>query len=232
MNMDNSQIGNTPSEQLFKNNDDTYNLDQLLSVEIVTTSQPLIEFNTANMIPSQIQLIDNLEENGILTRRQQARRRRRQRQRQRRRENQEALQQQQAPQQQHRQRHQHRQQQQHPQQQQQQQQQQRQQQLLRRQRRQRRYEQWQERLRQRPQQQQQHYFNHMSTHYDSFELSMEEMFNDRQLEAYEIENTHPKERSDQEQLNAIEEFNSLELLAIIQDHIQPFDQSNTDIQLH
>lgn len=168
--MDNSQIGNTPSEQLFKNNDDTYNLDQLLSVEIVTTSQPLIEFNTANMIPSQIQFIDNLADNDLLTRRQQARRRRRHRQRQPRREHQEALRQQQAQQQQPRQQQQH--------------QQRRRQQLPRRRKRQRRYDQWQEHLRQRPQQQHQHSFNHILCHFDSNELSMDEVFNERQLEAY------------------------------------------------
>jgi hypothetical protein len=74
------------SELLFGNNENTTNLDQLLAVEIVTTSQPLIQFNTTNMIPSQTQLMHNVSQHYSVTRRQQARRRRRQRQRQRRRE--------------------------------------------------------------------------------------------------------------------------------------------------
>ncbi len=81
MSANNSQIGNTPSELLFGNNENKSNLDQLLSVEIATTSQPLIQFTTTDMIPTEIPLIPHVPETSNITRRQEGRRRRRQRQR-------------------------------------------------------------------------------------------------------------------------------------------------------
>ncbi len=83
MTANNTLIGHTPSELLFGIYEKTINLDQLLAVEIVTTSQPVIQFNTINMLPSQTQLIHNVPQHHSVTRRQQGRRRRRQRQRQR-----------------------------------------------------------------------------------------------------------------------------------------------------
>ena len=90
MTQNNSQIGNTPSEPLFANNDNESNIDQLLSVGIVTTNQPMVQFTTANTIPSQNPSILNFQQNATITTRQQARRRRRQRQRERRRERRQA----------------------------------------------------------------------------------------------------------------------------------------------
>ncbi len=63
-------MDSTPSELLFGNYEKTTNLDQLLAVEIVTTSQPLIQFTTTNMISSQIQLIHNIPEHDTVNRRQ------------------------------------------------------------------------------------------------------------------------------------------------------------------
>ncbi len=90
MNANNSQIENTPLELLFGNNENTSNPYQLLSVEIATTSQPLIQFTTTNMIPSQIQLIPPVSETSNISKRQESRIRRRQRRCQRRREQREA----------------------------------------------------------------------------------------------------------------------------------------------
>ncbi len=53
MNRNNTQIGHISSEPLLEHNDDQSNVDQILSNEIVITSQPLIPFTTTNMIPSQ-----------------------------------------------------------------------------------------------------------------------------------------------------------------------------------
>ncbi len=88
MSVNNSQTGNNPLKLLFGNNEDKSNLDQLLSVDIVTTSQQLILFTTTNMIPSQIPFIPYVSEHQNLSRRQIGRRRRRQRQQQRRRQQQ------------------------------------------------------------------------------------------------------------------------------------------------
>jgi hypothetical protein len=53
MSTNNSQSGHTPLESLILNNENESNINQLLSVEIVNTSQPSsIPFNTTNMIPN------------------------------------------------------------------------------------------------------------------------------------------------------------------------------------
>ncbi len=88
MSVNNSRIGNTLLEPLFENNENKSNQDQLPSVEIATTSQPLIQFTTTNMIPSQIQLIPPVSETSNISKRQESRIRRRQRRCQRRREQQ------------------------------------------------------------------------------------------------------------------------------------------------
>ncbi len=80
MSTNNSQIGNTPSEPLINNTENETNIDQLLSVEIVTTSQSsLIQLNPINMIP-------NIQLHGNILRPQHARRGRQQQQYQQRQE--------------------------------------------------------------------------------------------------------------------------------------------------
>lgn len=91
MSTNNSQIAHTPLEALSENNESESNIEQLLSVSIITTSQPTMPFNTTNMIPSQIPVISNTPQHNNLNRRQEGRRRRRRWQRQRRREQREAL---------------------------------------------------------------------------------------------------------------------------------------------
>ncbi len=97
MNTNNSQIGDTPLELFSRNNENKSNLDQLLSVEIVTTSQSLIQFTTTNMIPSQIPLIPQVSEHENLSTRQRGPRRPPQRRRQRTREHREEQRRQQQP---------------------------------------------------------------------------------------------------------------------------------------
>ena len=81
MNNSNSQIGQSALEQIFTNET---NINQMLSIELVTTNQLLVQFNaTTNMIPSPRQVIDHLQLQNNTTTRHEGRRRRRQRQRQR-----------------------------------------------------------------------------------------------------------------------------------------------------
>ncbi len=68
MNTNNTQMGNIPSEPFFANNNNESNIDQQLSIKIVTTTQSLIEFTTTNMISSQIQLIHNIPEHDKISR--------------------------------------------------------------------------------------------------------------------------------------------------------------------
>jgi hypothetical protein len=75
MSTNNSQIGNTPSEILFKHNNNESNIDQLLSIQLVTTNQSLLQFSTTDMISTQMQLIHNAPEHDTVTTRQQGRRR-------------------------------------------------------------------------------------------------------------------------------------------------------------
>jgi hypothetical protein len=71
MSQNNSQIGHTPSEALPENNENESNIDQLLSVQIITINQSAsMPFNTTNMIPSQIPVISNAPGHNNLTRRQ------------------------------------------------------------------------------------------------------------------------------------------------------------------
>ncbi len=71
MNRNNTQIGHISSEPLLEHNDDQSNVDQILSNEIVITSQPLIPFTTTNMIPSQsFRIRNNVPEHNHLTQRQ------------------------------------------------------------------------------------------------------------------------------------------------------------------
>ncbi len=85
MNRNNTQIGHISSEPLLEYSNNQSNIHQILSNEIVITSQPLIPFTTTNMIPSQtFRIQNNVPADHHLTQAQLARRRRRQRQRQRR----------------------------------------------------------------------------------------------------------------------------------------------------
>jgi hypothetical protein len=69
-------------EPLYEHNNNECNIDQLLSIELVTTSQSLLEFTTTNVIPSQTQSSHHVSEHTSVFRRQQGRRRRHQRRQQ------------------------------------------------------------------------------------------------------------------------------------------------------
>ncbi len=84
--MNSTQIGHISSEPLLEHNDDQSDVDQILSNEIVITSQPLIPYTTTNMIPSQsFRIRNNVPEHNHLTQRQLVRPIRRSPQRQQRR---------------------------------------------------------------------------------------------------------------------------------------------------
>ena len=70
MNTNSTQTGDIPSELLSENNINTFDLDQLISDEVVVTSQPLVQLNTTNMIPSPRQSIPTVSEHNNLTIRQ------------------------------------------------------------------------------------------------------------------------------------------------------------------
>ena len=94
MTTDSTQTGHIPIESLLEsNNDKDFNIDQLLTTEIVIISQqPLLQFNAINMIPSQIpsmpsrmqSISSHIPEHENRTWNPLGRRRRRRRQRQRR----------------------------------------------------------------------------------------------------------------------------------------------------
>lgn len=74
MSTNNSQPGHSPLESLVKNNVNESNIDQLLSVEASSTSQPSLSvpFNPINMISSQTSLLSNIQpQNTILSSHQQ-----------------------------------------------------------------------------------------------------------------------------------------------------------------
>jgi hypothetical protein len=197
MTTNNSPIGYTPSELLFGNNEKTTNLDQFLAVEIVTTSQPFIQFNTTNMLPSQTQLLHNVPQNHRVTRRQQGRIRRRHRRRQHQHQRRGDQQQQQEEQQQRQQNQQQpRQQNQHPQQ-------------------------------QATGQQFRGWFevewDHDNWEYLDYPEYMEENTTPL-VEAYDWEKMHPKNRWEQEQLNELENFSVSQQLTSIQDEIEQLHQ--------
>jgi hypothetical protein len=191
MSSNKSQIGITPFEALFEDNNNKSNIDQQLSVEIITTSQSLVQFSTINMIPNQTELIHNIQEHNTLTRRQQNRRRRRQRQRQRRRQHREEQQRRQ------RQRQQQQQQQQQPQQ----------------QARSQQFRGWFEQE-----------WDHDNWEHLGFPEFMEENMTPI-LEAYDWEKMDPKDRSEQQQLNELEQFMAQEQLALIEEEIEQLHQT-------
>jgi hypothetical protein len=187
MNTNNSQPGHSPSESTFiENNENQSNIDQLLSVEIVTTSQPSsssIQFNSIDMFVANIQ-----QHNNVRTREHTRRGPQRQQESQQRREGQHRLRQEQ-------------------------QQQQREWQRRRRERNQRRYEQWQERVYQRQQeryrreQEEEEHDRYLQQRSPNFDEMMDETLEERQLETYYLERMTPQERQEiweQEQLNELQ----------------------------
>jgi hypothetical protein len=203
MNTNNSQPGHFPSESSFiKNNEDQSNIDQLLSIEILTTSQPSssssssIQFNPTDMI-TDIQQHNNVPTRQHARRGQQNQQEFQQRQEQQRqqreeqrrlREEQQRLQQEQ-------------------------QQQQRERQRRRRERNQRRYEQWQDRIYQREQeryrreQEEQEHDRYLQQRSPTFDELMDEILEERQLETYDLERMTPQERQEiweQEHLNELQ----------------------------
>ncbi|CAF2890513.1 unnamed protein product [Rotaria sp. Silwood2] len=206
MSTNNSQIGNTPAESIINNTDNEANIDQLLSVEIVITSQSSIQLNMTNMIPSQTPIIPNptpnipnLQEDEFRRRTREARRRRRQRRSERRRQ-QRATRRQQNNQQRRR---------------------------RRRQSTEQQYEQrshyvyqsrW-ERLESR-----ERYYDMWGS--DSFEDFMDAIFIEPLLEQYDLETMDPRQRRDQEHINVLEGMAALEQLALIQDELEQSKQIN------
>lgn len=87
MSTNNTQRAITPLETVIIDSDGQNNINQVLSIEIVTISQPFIQFNLSNMIPSQPPAVFNhQQEEAVRPRIPEARRRRRQRRAQRRRQ--------------------------------------------------------------------------------------------------------------------------------------------------
>lgn len=76
-----SQSAHTPAELFTEREGNQGSVDDLLYGRVITDSQPILTFNTTNMIPSSITVMPDYR-----TRRREAQRRRRQRQAQRRRE--------------------------------------------------------------------------------------------------------------------------------------------------
>ena len=70
MNTNRTQTGAAPSELSPENNINTFDLHRLISHEAVVTSQPLLQVNTNDMIPSPIQNIPTASELNNLSRRQ------------------------------------------------------------------------------------------------------------------------------------------------------------------
>ncbi len=197
MSTNNSQIGHTPSEPFIINMETETNLDQLLSVGILTTSPSSIPLNTTNMIPSQIPTISNHQEDELSRRTWKA--------------------QQRQEQQQERQR------------------QQREQRLRRWQRRDQRYERWLEnqyqRYReqdQREQEEQEHY-RYLQQRSPNFDENMDEILQERELDAYYLERMTPEERQERwlhERLNEMGRISALEQQELMKDEIEQLHQIN------
>ena len=79
MHINNSQIGNTASEPSISNSDSEASISQLISTDIMTTSQPPMDHNMPNITRSQPLLISDQSRVEILMRQRTARRRRRRR---------------------------------------------------------------------------------------------------------------------------------------------------------
>ena len=188
MSTENSQSGHNPSELLNTLNASQSNIDQLLSVATVTTSQQLpIQFNPTNMI-------SNFQEHDHGTGPQHTRQDQIHQQTQQRR-------QQQQQQDERRRLHQE------------QQEQQRERQRQRRERNQRRYERWQERRAQRQQErhrrerEEQEHYKYLQQRSPNFDELMDEILGERELEEYNLERMTLQERQEvweQEHLNELQ----------------------------
>lgn len=75
----NSQIGNSPSKLIFRNNATTSDPDPLLSIETMTKSRPSKQLTMTTMFPVQQTLILNAKEHKYSSKRRQSRHRRLQR---------------------------------------------------------------------------------------------------------------------------------------------------------
>ncbi|CAF3550135.1 unnamed protein product, partial [Rotaria sp. Silwood2] len=187
MSTENSQPGHIPSELLNTLSVSQSNIDQLLSVGIVTTSQPSsIQFNSTNMI-------SNIQEHDHRTVTQHVGREQRHQQTQARRQPQQQQERQRLRQQQ--------------------QQEQRERQRQRQERNQRRYERWQERVAQRQQeryrQEQEEYehYAYLQRRSPNFDELMDEILGERELEEYYLERMTPQDRQEvweQEHLNELQ----------------------------
>ena len=70
MNINNTQPGYIPTDSFIENKENQSNIDQLLSVELISPSQPslAVTFNPLNMIPSQTSLLSNMpQQNNLLS---------------------------------------------------------------------------------------------------------------------------------------------------------------------
>jgi hypothetical protein len=70
MSINNTQPGYIPTDSFIENNENESNIDQLLSVEVISLSQPslAVTFNPINMIPSQTSLLSNMpQQNNLLS---------------------------------------------------------------------------------------------------------------------------------------------------------------------
>ncbi|CAF3990712.1 unnamed protein product [Rotaria sp. Silwood1] len=187
MSMENSQPCHTPSELLNTLNASQSNIDQLLSVGIVTTSQPSsIQFNSTNMI-------SDIQENDRRTGTQHAGQEQRHQQTQARRQPQQQEERQRLRQQQ--------------------QQEQRERQRQRQERNQRRYERWQERVAQRQQernrqeQEEHEHYAYLQRRSPNFDELMDDILGERELEEYSLERMTPQDRREvweQEHLNQLQ----------------------------
>ena len=192
MSNNNSQTSYTALESIIEKDRDESDINQMLSGELLTTSQPLVQLNTSNMIHVPTQVIRPVQQPNNLTPQQQARRRRRQRQRERRRQRREEQRRLQPNEGQPTSS-------------------QRQRERIARQhqysrpRTERSWSSFEER-------QQRDYWPSLD-----FPDSMDEEFNKELFEAYLRDKMNPQERWEQEQLNELEGFAALEHLIMLQD---------------
>ena len=68
MSINNTQPGYPPTDSFIENNGNVSTIGQLLSVEVIPTSQPSLSvtFNPINMIPSQTSLLSNMQQQNNL----------------------------------------------------------------------------------------------------------------------------------------------------------------------
>jgi hypothetical protein len=188
------QIGSTSSEQQFKNNNNDSKIHQLPSVRIINTNQSLVQIPTTNTALLRNETVPNRQQTDNLTRRHKGRQRRRKRRRQRRCQRRKQIR---FEQEQHQRQHQ-------------------QQQLGLQTEQNRRYQQLQQLL----WQEQQDYFKNKWRYFDSYEASLDEVCNDRQLKAYNLEKMDHKARWEQQQLDEFQGIAISKQPEIIKDSLE------------